>query len=312
MKFIFGPVASRRFGTSLGIDLSPDSKQCNFDCLYCELAPAATISAYTKAYTPQDILTELRSALNEHPNTEVITLTANGEPTLYPYLNELIEGIDKIKEDKQTLILTNSATLSEPKTYESLLKLDQVKLSLDAVSLDVFRKIDRPHNDIDLQALVQSLINFSQTYTGRLFIEILFVKGLNDTDEEIKALNAVLEKLKCERIDIGTIDRPPAYPIEGISYDKLFALSQEFNPKLPLHIASRKEVNSKPSSYTNEEIINTLDKRPLTMDDIKLLFDEDSIQRLETLLRNETLATKTISNIEFFVPSSNLQRKRNH
>ena len=93
MKFIFGPVASRRFGTSLGIDLSPDTKQCNFDCLYCELAPAATIDAYKQAYTPDEILTELQSSLNEHPNADVITLTANGEPTLYPYLDELIEKI---------------------------------------------------------------------------------------------------------------------------------------------------------------------------------------------------------------------------
>ena len=134
MKFIFGPVASRRFGTSLGIDLSPGTKQCNFDCLYCELAPAATVDSYSEAYKPDEIITELKQALHEHPNADVITLTANGEPTLYPYLDELIEKIDAIKESKQTLILTNTATLSDPKTYKSLLQLDQVKLSLDAVT----------------------------------------------------------------------------------------------------------------------------------------------------------------------------------
>ncbi len=100
MKFIFGPVASRRFGTSLGIDLSPDSKQCNFDCLYCELAPAATVDTYTKVYTPKEIIAELEVSLKEHPNTEVITLTANGEPSLYPHLDELIQEIDKIKTNK--------------------------------------------------------------------------------------------------------------------------------------------------------------------------------------------------------------------
>jgi len=310
MKFIFGPVASRRFGTSLGIDLSPNTKQCNFDCLYCELAPAATIPAYTQSYSPEEIVSELVDALKEHPNTEVITLTANGEPSLYPYLDELIEQIDTIKEDKQTLILTNSATLSSPKTYQSLLKLDQVKLSLDAVSIDIFRKIDRPHEDIDLDSLVQSVISFSQEYKGRLFIEVLFVKDLNDTDEEIQAINTVLEDVRCERIDLGTIDRPPAYPIEGISYEKLFSISQKFNPELPIHIASRKDVNSKPSSYTNEEIINTLDKRPLTMDDVELLFDEDSIDRLQRLIKKSEIAIKKISNIEFYVPASNLARKR--
>lgn len=173
MKFIFGPVASRRFGTSLGIDLSPNQKQCNFDCLYCELAPAATIDTYIQAFKPDDIIKELETALDEHTNTEVITLTANGEPSLYPYLDELIEKIDAIKKDKQTLILTNSATLSDTKTYQSLLHLDQVKLSLDAVSSEVFEKIDRPHTSIDLSKLVESVISFSKEFKGRLFIEIL-------------------------------------------------------------------------------------------------------------------------------------------
>ena len=310
MKFIFGPVASRRFGTSLGIDLSPDTKQCNFDCLYCELAPAATVDVYQQAYSPDEIITELTASLKEHPDTDVITLTANGEPSLYPYLDELIEKIDTIKEDKQTLILTNSATLSDEKTYQSLLKLDQVKLSLDAVTPKVFEKIDRPHADIDLSKLVQSVISFSHAFKGKLFIEVLFVKTLNDTEEEIKAINEVLKEVVCERIDLGTIDRPPAYPIEGISYERLFEISQLFNPELPIHIALRKNVKSKPSAYTDEEIINTLDKRPLTQDDVNLLFDTESLKRLEALIKDKKISLKTISNLDFYIPTDNLHRRR--
>lgn len=310
MKFIFGPVASRRFGTSLGIDLSPEQKQCNFDCLYCELAPAATVDTYTKVHTPDEIITELNDALQEHPNTEVITLTANGEPSLYPYLDELIQKIDRIKGDKQTLILTNSATLSDEKTYHSLLHLDQVKLSLDAVTPGVFQKIDRPHENIDLSKLVESVISFSKEFKGRLFIEVLFVKTLNDAPDEIKAINNVLEQVNCERIDLGTIDRPPAYPIEGISYDELFYISHQFNPELPIHIASRKDVNSKPSAYNQDEIINTLDKRPLTEDDVKLLFDEASIKRLDKLVENGEITLQNISNLDFYVPTKNLHRRR--
>lgn len=310
MKFIFGPVASRRFGTSLGIDLSPGKKQCNFDCLYCELAPALTVDVYSEVYRPDEIITELKQSLQEHPNTDVITLTANGEPTLYPYLDELIEKIDAIKGSKQTLILTNSATLSDPKTYQSLLALDQVKLSLDAVTPEIFKKIDRPHDGIDLDSLVESVIAFSQEYTGRLFIEVLFVKALNDTPEEIAAINRVLEQVRCERIDLGTIDRPPAYPIEGISYERLFEISHLFSPDLPIHIASRKDVNSKPSSYSNEEIINTLDKRPLTQDDVHLLFDTASIERLNRLVEEKKISIKSISNLDFYIPTENLDRKR--
>jgi wyosine [tRNA(Phe)-imidazoG37] synthetase (radical SAM superfamily) len=268
MKFIFGPVASRRFGTSLGIDLSPGKKQCNFDCLYCELAPALTVNEQSESFSANEIIEQLQTALVEHPNTDVITLTANGEPTLYPYLNELVKRIDAIKKDKETLILTNSANLNTQDTYQTLLTLDQVKLSLDAVSPEVFNKIDRPHEDINLNNLINSVIKFSKEFTGKLFIEILFVRGLNDTKEEIKALNTVLKELTCQRIDLGTIDRPPAYPIEGLSYEELFDISLQFDADLPVHIASRKNIKTEPSPYTNEEIINTLDKRPLTKKDV--------------------------------------------
>lgn len=310
MKFIFGPVASRRFGTSLGIDLSPSKKQCNFDCLYCELAPSLTTDKQSEAFKASEIIEQLQKALKEHPNTDVITLTANGEPTLYPYLDELIKSIDSIKENKETLILTNSATVSDAKTYKSLLSSDQVKLSLDAVSIDVFKKIDRPHEGIDLNKLISSVISFSKEYKGKLFIEILFVKGLNDTKEEIKALNDVLREINCQRIDLGTIDRPPAYPIEGLSYEELFQISHQFDPDLPIHIASRKNIKTEPSAYTDEEIANTLDKRPLTQDDVNILFDKESIIRLKELVKNNKVSVKKNSNLEFFMPSENIKRKR--
>ena len=264
-KTIFGPIRSRRFGNSLGIDLSPAVKQCNFDCLYCELAPAATVDKQTTVVSVQTIIKDLQTALDEHRNIDVITLTANGEPTLYPYLDELIDEIDKIKADKEILILTNSATLADEKVFHTLLKLDQVKLSLDAVTLETFKKIDRPHNGIDINTLTCKVQEFSQKFKGKLYIEILFVYGLNDTKEEVKALNEVLKTLQhVERIDIGTIDRPPAYPVQGISYSELFEIAHMFDASLPVHIASRAHAESCQSSYSDEEIINTLDKRPLT------------------------------------------------
>jgi len=307
-NIIFGPVNSRRFGMSLGIDLSPALKQCNFDCLYCELAPNATVSSQTQTVDVKQIITELLSHLNE--NIDVITLTANGEPTLYPHLSELIDEIDKIKNSTQTLILTNSATLVDKNVFNALLKLDQVKLSLDAISSDVFKKIDRPHDDIDISHVVERVIAFSKAYKGKLFIEILFVHGLNDTKEEISKLNAVLLDINAKRVDLGTIDRPPAYPVVGISYKELHEASLLFDSSLPIHIASRVHAEPNNTYYSNEEIVNTLDKRPLTMDDINLLFDEDSKNRLESLIKDNQIVKKLVSNLEFLVPKENFKRKR--
>lgn len=308
MKTIFGPINSRRFGSSLGIDLSPALKQCNFDCLYCELAPSATTDIQKKVVEVSTIINELKEHLND--KIDVITITANGEPTLYPYLDELIDEINKIKGNAQTLILTNSATLVDDKIFNSLLKLDQVKLSLDAVSKNVFKRIDRPHAGIEIKDIVQKVIDFSKAFKGKLFIEILFVHGLNDTQDEIKKLNEVLLKLDVSRIDLGTIDRPPAYPVSGLSYKELHDASLLFDSSLPIHIASRVHAEPKKANYSNEDILNTLDKRPLTIDDINLLFDQNSKKRLENLISCSKIVTKKVGNLEFFILNENEKRKR--
>lgn len=308
MHTIFGPIQSRRFGRSLGVDLSPEKKQCNFDCLYCELAPMATVEKQERVVEVATVIEELKEHLSDQ--IDVITITANGEPTLYPYLDQLIAEIDKIKGSTETLILTNSAALIDPKVYKTLLKFDQVKLSLDAVSEDIFKKIDRPHKSIKLEKLVERVISFSQEYSKKLYIEVLFVRGLNDTQEAVVKLNEVLKKVRATRIDLGTIDRPPAYPVEGLSYKELHTIAMLFDKTLPIHIASRVHAEPNQSEYSREEILNTLDKRPLTREDIDLLFNEASKQRLAELLEKQELVEKNISNVVFLVPKENVKRKR--
>ena len=308
MQVIFGPINSRRFGSSLGIDLSPSLKQCNFDCLYCELAPTPTVATQTNIVQVEQIINDLKKHLDN--KIDVITLTANGEPTLYPYLNELIDEIDKIKNSTETLILTNSATLVDEKVFNTLLKLNQVKLSLDAVSDDVFKKIDRPHANIKVQDVVKRVQEFSKIYKGKLFIEILFVHGLNNTKDEIQKLNIALLDINASRVDLGTIDRPPAYPVVGINYKELHEASLMFDNSIPIHIASRVHAEPNNSKYSEEEILNTLDKRPLTMDDIDLLLDEPSKKRLNSLIKSSKVVKKVVGNLEFFLPSANVKRKR--
>lgn len=293
---------------SLGIDLSPALKQCNFDCLYCELAPMATVDKQTQSITIDEIINDLKPHLNE--TIDVITLTANGEPTLYPQLSELIDEIDKIKNSTETLILTNSATLIDDRVFDALLKLDQVKLSLDAISSDVFKKIDRPHESIKIDDVVEKVLTFSRAYKGKLYMEVLFVHQLNDTPQEIKKLNDVLLQVNATRVDLGTIDRPPAYPVMGISYNELHEISLMFDSSLSIHIASRVHAEPNNAYYSDEEIVNTLDKRPLTQEDINLLFDEDSKKRLIKLINEEKIVKKSLQNLDFFIPSTNAKRKR--
>jgi len=299
-NIIFGPIHSRRFGKSLGVDLSPGKKQCNFDCLYCELAPAPTMDAYVDVVSVEEIATAIKKALQEHKDIDFITLTANGEPTLYPHLSELIDEINTFKGDTKTLILTNAANIDDVKIQDALCKLDEVKLSLDCATQKCLQKLDRSHGGIDVENIKAGMLAFKSKYNGPLIIEILIVKTLNDSKEEIGKINDFLLKLNPTRIDISSIDRPPAYAVQAVGYEELLNISHLFDSSLPVYIASRKKADMKASRYNDKEILDTLDKRPLTQEDIEALFDEDSQNRLENLLGKAKIKRVSTNGVEFF------------
>jgi len=299
-NIIFGPIHSRRFGKSLGVDLSPGKKQCNFDCLYCELDPAKTMDAYDDVVSVEEIANAIKEAQKVHKDIDFITLTANGEPTLYPYLGELIDVINTFKGSTKTLILTNAATIDDTKTQEALLKLDEVKLSLDCATQKCLQKLDRSHSGIDVENIKAGMLDFKSKYAGPLVIEILIVKTLNDSNEEIAKLNEYLLKLQPTRIDIGTIDRPPAFDVKPVSFQELLDISHFFDSSLPIYIASRKKADITASSYSEEEILETLAKRPLTQEDIDALCDEESQKRFKKLLEKEKIKPVFTNGVIFY------------
>ncbi|WP_263832126.1 radical SAM protein [Sulfurospirillum oryzae] len=298
-NIVFGPITSRRFGQSLGIDLSPLSKQCNFDCLYCELKGAKTVDKAKEAPSTQEILEALGEALHKHQNIDVITLTANGEPTLYPELGALVEGILKIKKEHKLLILSNGATISDPAIQEILSKLDIVKLSLDCVSPKCFKKLDRAHKGIEIAEIIEGMKRFRKRYSKELVIEILVVEGLNDTEEEFQALSAVLHDINPDRIDVGTIDRPPAYDVKGVSIERLIELANLLQG-LHVNIAYKKNYIPQKRHFSKEEILELLKRRPQSFEDIALCFDEQSLENLQHLVDENVLHVKHIAGVDFY------------
>jgi len=299
-NIIFGPIHSRRFGKSLGVDLSPGKKQCNFDCLYCELDPAKTMDNQDEVLSVETIATAIKKSLLEHKDIDFLTLTANGEPTLYPCLGELIDEINTFKGSTKTLILTNAATISDVKIQDALLKLDEVKLSLDCATQKCLQKLDRSHSGIKVEDIKAGMLAFKGRYGGPLIIEILMVKTLNDSKEEIAKLNEYLLKLQPTRIDMGTIDRPPAFDVQPVSYEKLLEMSHWFDSSLPIYIASRKKAEISASAYSNEEIIDTLSKRPLTQEDIDVLFDDESKMHVKNLLKSKKIKKVSTNGVVFY------------
>ncbi len=298
LNLTFGPIPSRRFGMSLGVDLSAFTKQCNFDCLYCELAPAKTVDKQSHSSSVEDIISEVKQSLIKHPNIDVITFTANGEPSLYPYLNELIDKIDLIKGDIKTLILSNGANIYDQNIQKVLSKIDIVKLSLDCVSSKCFKKIDRAHKDIDYDKIVDGMIEFRKLYSKELVLETLFVKDLNDSVSEIELLHKAYKQINPNRIDIGTIDRPPAYDVKPLSFEQLSSIASRLDG-LPVTIAHKNRPKSL-QSYTEDEIIKLLKMRPLTNDDIENTFDDTSKSILNDLINSKIISIKKIAGVEFF------------
>jgi len=257
------------------------------------------VNQAVNTHSVQEILDALNQALHTYQNLDVITLTANGEPTLYPNIDALIDAIMAIKKRPKVLILSNGSTIMDASIQHALSKLDIVKLSLDCVSPKCFKRLDRAHRGIHIDTIIEGMKTFRKCYHGELVIEILVVEGLNDTPEEFCLLNNALQEIKPDRIDVGTIDRPPAYDVKGVSIDTLIELSH-FLENLPVSIAYKKNYIAQKRSFSKEEILELLKRRPQSIEDIQLCFDESSLQNLQNLLDQNYLHVKKIAGVEFY------------
>ncbi|WP_278347689.1 radical SAM protein [Helicobacter pullorum] len=308
MDIIFGPVQSRRFGESLGIDLSPKTKQCNYDCLYCELKGKKAQDSMQEILEVEEILEAIKKGLKQFKNIQSLTITANGEPTLYPYLYELMLRLEDIKGGVQTLLLTNGSLLWDLSVYRACLLFDKVKFSLDAISPEVFKKIDRPTKNISLDQILQGIYQFSADFSGELYAEILFVKNINDSLNEIKKMARFLAPMRLKRLDISSIDRPPAYKVSPIPQEQLEIFARIFRDfKIPTFLPTRTPNTKKENlNLSQDEILKTLALRPMSKEDIESLWNEESINRLEILHQEKKVSINNVNGINFFITKGNL------
>ena len=283
----------------MGIDLSPEIKQCNFDCLYCELKGAKTVATASNVPSIAQIHDALQEALAKFDAIDVITLTANGEPTLYPELEKLIDTLLPLKTTQKLLILSNGSTIADPLVQKALAKLDIVKLSLDCATLLCFKKLDRAHKGIAIETIIEGMKAFRTQFNKELVLEVLVVDGLNDTEAEFKAINRALQAIKPDRVDIGTIDRPPAYPIKGVSIERLLELS-ELIENVHVNIAYKKTYIPEKRHFSEQEIIELLKRRPQSSEDIRLCFDDESIKTLNDLDVADKIYIQKIAGVEFY------------
>ena len=207
----FGPVPSRRLGKSLGINNIPD-KVCSYACVYCQIGRTIKMEVERRAfYNPELILKEVKEkvekarAKGEH--VDYITFVPDGEPTLDINLGKEAELLKEL--GIPLAILTNSSLIWREDVREDLLKFDFVSLKLDAVSEQLWRKIDRPHKTLKLNEILDGMLKFRKEFKGKLVTETMLIDGV-DYGDEFEKIAEFLKKLKPDIAYIAIPTRPPA------------------------------------------------------------------------------------------------------
>jgi wyosine [tRNA(Phe)-imidazoG37] synthetase (radical SAM superfamily) len=228
MKYIYGPIKSRRLGLSLGLSLSLD-KTCNFDCIYCQWGRTPVTVSERKEYaTVEEIISELQSWLSSHPqeakDLRFVTLSGLGEPTLNTRIGELISQARKAT-GASIAVITNSTLLGDPLIRREILEADLIVPSLDAVDPEIFKKIDRPCSAIKLNKIIEGLVALRKEFRGKIWLEVMLVAGVNDDIRHIKELNKTIRRINPDKIQLNSPVRSTAeknvFPVERAKLEKI-------------------------------------------------------------------------------------------
>jgi len=212
MKHIFGPVISRRLGLSLGINIIPH-KTCSFDCVYCQLGPTTNKTTERKEYVDaNEILSELKNFLQgqdaKDQKIRFITFSGAGEPTLNIKIGELISEIKKITPIP-IAVITNSSLLFDDDLRKSLLQADMILPTLSFPDNETFFALHRPASDLKSEDIVKGLISLRNEYRGKISLEIMLVRGVNDNPKKLEKLKEMVDLIKPDKIHLNVPVRSP-------------------------------------------------------------------------------------------------------
>lgn len=211
---VFGPVPTRRLGRSLGIDTVP-AKTCNWNCVYCQLGRTHPLTNTRREFFPVDrILQQVRARLAALPPEAVdwITFVAAGEGTLHRGIGRLIRAVKRLS-DHPVAVITNGSLLHRPEVRTELAAADAVLPTLDAGDTELFRRMNRPHRALSFEQHVAGLVAFARRKRrGKLWVEVMLVAGLNDSDEALHRLAGVLARIGPDEVHVTLPVRCPVEP----------------------------------------------------------------------------------------------------
>jgi wyosine [tRNA(Phe)-imidazoG37] synthetase (radical SAM superfamily) len=309
VKHVFGPVPSRRLGISLGVDIIP-YKTCSLDCIYCECGRTTDLTLQRKHYIdPQIVLDEIKEIIASEKHIQYITFSGSGEPTLNKDIGKIIPGIKEMTSIP-IAVLTNGTLLYFKEVRDEIINADVVLPSLDAVSPGIFSRINRPHPQLDIDSIIQGLVDFRKEFKGEIWLEVFIVKGINDSDRELANLYRTVKKIQPHRVQLNSLDRPPA--VEGIQPADMETLERiqeqwgDLTVDIIKRIRQREEIAAFSFNLENN-ILNTIKRRPLTIDDLETLTGKNRLEifkYIDVLEKEKKVFPKIVGDKIFYSPTA--------
>lgn len=267
-KLVFGPVPSRRLGLSLGVDVIP-LKTCSFNCIYCQIGRTPRPTLKREVYVdPEEVIAQVRKAIEKGPRPDYITFSGSGEPTLNSALGSMIDGIKRLT-DIPVAVITNGSLLWEEGVREDLKRADLILPSLDAASEGAFRRINRPAPGLTIEKIIDGLRRFCEEFEGGIWLEVMLVEGVNDDPEELRRLGEVVSSLKIDKVQLNTPVRPPAEGwVRPLDRSRMEAIAEEFFGGRAEVIADFSRESPKIYGAAESAILEMLRRRPCTAEEI--------------------------------------------
>jgi len=292
-RYVFGPVASRRLGVSLGVDLVTP-KTCSLDCIYCEAKATTNLTLERREYVPVDaVIAELDGVLKEKPEIDWITFSGSGEPTLNSGLGRVVEFLKERYPEYRICLLTNGFLLGDPLLSREIDRIDRIVPSLDASNAEEFRIINRPVPGLEFEPFLAKMTEFCRTAKQEIHLELFIVPGVNDSDESIARFVEIIRPMKVDLVQLNTLDRPGVVdwirPSDAANTRRFIAALEPFVPVEaigPFRYRTRAD-KTDPSLLSGAEkrILDLVCRRPATEADLEVALGIGSAEMHEILDR---------------------------
>lgn len=266
-NYVYGPVPSRRLGLSLGLNIIP-KKTCTLNCTYCQCGRTTKLTLERRSFYPIDeIISEVRTAVAQH-RIDYLTFSGEGEPTLNKDIGKLIRLL-KAEFKIPVAVITNSTLLFDPQVRHDLYAADLIVPSLDAADQEIFHRVNRCHPYLKIDKIILGLKTFRRYFKGKMWLEIMLVKGVNDAPEHLMKLRRLAYEIEPDRVHLNTVVRPPAEKdARPLTIDELNQVKLLFGPEAEIALSPIKKRQRQFHGNYQKAILAVVENRPVTEEDL--------------------------------------------